>query len=46
MKVSLSGEGVQVPVYLEQEEVDMKICLVDRHYQCGLVLHNRYIILW
>jgi len=32
---------VEVPVYLEQEEVDMKICLVDRLYQCAVVLHNR-----
>ena len=40
----MAGWGVAVPVYLEQDEVDLQICLLDRLYQWPIRLHNRYIL--
>ena len=42
LEVCVTGSGVVVPVYLEQEEVDLYMCLPDRLYQCSIRLHNRY----
>jgi hypothetical protein len=39
------GCGIDVPVWVEREEVDLKICMYDRLYQDAILVHNRYVIL-
>ena len=34
---------MDVPVYVEQEVIDLRICLMDRLYQSSVVLRNRYV---
>lgn len=37
------GEGLELPVYVEREVVDMQICMVGRLYQESIVVHNRWV---
>ena len=42
MTISASGQGVELPVFVERETVEMRICLLNRLYQDSLVIHNRW----
>ena len=35
------GQGIDLPVYVEREMVDLRICMLDRLYQDSIVVHNR-----
>ncbi|XP_048581567.1 cilia- and flagella-associated protein 74 isoform X2 [Nematostella vectensis] len=35
------GNGIDVPVWVERELVDLKICMYDRLYQDAILVHNR-----
>ncbi|XP_031553439.1 cilia- and flagella-associated protein 74-like, partial [Actinia tenebrosa] len=35
------GCGIDVPVWVEREVVDLKICMYDRLYQDAILVHNR-----
>lgn len=35
------GCGIDVPVWIEREVVDLKICMYDRLYQDAILVHNR-----
>ena len=44
MQISIQarGQGIDLPVYVEREMVDLRICMLDRLYQDSIVVHNRY----
>ena len=46
MQISIQarGQGIDLPVYVEREMVDLRICMLDRLYQDSIVVHNRYIV--
>ena len=35
------GQGIDLPVYVEREMMDLRICMLDRLYQDSIVVHNR-----
>lgn len=39
--ITASGKGIEVPIYVEEETIDLRICMTDRLYQDSVVLHNR-----
>ncbi|XP_065062279.1 cilia- and flagella-associated protein 74-like [Rhopilema esculentum] len=39
--VEAVGNGIDVPVWVERDVVDMKICMFDRLYQDAIIVHNR-----
>ena len=41
--ISARGQGMDLPVFVERETVDLRICTVDRLYQDSLVVCNRYV---
>ena len=43
MQISIQarGQGIDLPVYVEREMVDLRICTLDRLYQDSIVVHNR-----
>ena len=36
------GNAIDVPVWVERQTVDLKICLFDRLYQDTILVKNRY----
>ena len=46
MQISIQarGQGIDLPVYVEREMVDLRICTLDRLYQDSIVVHNRYMV--
>mmetsp|Transcript_40551 Transcript_40551/g.71324 ORF Transcript_40551/g.71324 Transcript_40551/m.71324 type:complete len:1627 (-) Transcript_40551:67-4947(-) len=41
MQVLVRGECVDVPIYVEKEEYDMKTCIFEHTFRENVVLHNR-----
>lgn len=41
--VLASGCGIDVPIYVEREEMDLRVCMVDQLYQDSVLLHNRLV---
>ena len=41
ISVLTSGRGIDLPIYVEREEMDLRICMLDRLYQDSVMLHNR-----
>ena len=41
LEVTAIGSGVDIPVYVEREVIDLRICLLDRLYQSSVILKNR-----
>ncbi len=41
LELTARGFGVDFPVYVEQEEMNMRICMLDRLYQGSVILKNR-----
>ncbi|CAF1061820.1 unnamed protein product, partial [Didymodactylos carnosus] len=41
LRFVLHGQSLDVPVWIENPNIDFKICMFDRLYQEGLVLRNR-----
>jgi hypothetical protein len=39
--ITVGGKGDDVPIYVEEESVDLKICMVSLLYQTSVILHNR-----
>ncbi|CAL1527246.1 unnamed protein product [Lymnaea stagnalis] len=35
------GNAIDVPVWVERESVDLRICMMDRLYQDTIIIHNR-----
>ena len=42
--ISAGGQGMDLPVFVEREIVDLRLCMVDRLYQDSLVVHNRWVV--
>ena len=38
--ISAKGEGLDLPVYVERDSIDLKICTIDRLYQDSIEIHN------
>ncbi len=38
-----NGEGLELPVYVERQTVDMRICMVGRLCQDTVIVHNRSV---
>ncbi len=41
MNVTAKGTGVDVPIWIENPNIDLKICMFDRLYQDVILVHNR-----
>ncbi|CAB4013133.1 Hypothetical predicted protein [Paramuricea clavata] len=39
--ITAQGTGIDVPVWVDREVVDLKICMFDRLYQDAIVVNNR-----
>ena len=36
------ANGIDVPLWVEQPNIDLKFCTYDRLYQDSIVIHNRW----
>lgn len=41
LAVSAVANGIDVPVWVERQSVDLKICVFDRLYQDTIIINNR-----
>lgn len=41
LAVSAIANGIDVPVWVERQSVDLKICVFDRLYQDTIIINNR-----
>ena len=41
VSIQARGQGIDLPVYVERETMDLRICMLERLYQDSIVVHNR-----
>nr|CAB3230261.1 uncharacterized protein KIAA1751 homolog [Phallusia mammillata] len=41
LEIKASAVAIHVPVWLERQNIDLKICMYDRLYQDQIIVHNR-----
>ena len=41
VSIQARGQGIDLPVYVERETMNLRICMLERLYQDSIVVHNR-----
>ena len=42
--VQALANAVDVPVWVERQNIDLKICMFDRLYQDTILVNNRWVV--
>ena len=42
IRIHASGRGIDLPIYVEREEMDLRLCMMDQLYQDSVIVNNRW----